>query len=144
MWIQPEEGAALPIPTSQEIPAPPHHSQQYFPLFPSLFIMELMNSFPSKGTRARRAWGKIKTLGRVQKSPIWELPAWSLPACSFSVPNDRAAKEYGWIKGINWDFNELGHSAWDEFPTFRRLRGDGSWHGPAPSRRAERRKDGMG
>lgn len=47
--------------------------------------------------------------------------------------------------GIKWDFNELRHLAWDEFPVFHRLcrDGDGSWHRPSPSRRTERRKDGI-
>lgn len=48
-------------------------------------------------------------------------------------------------KGINWDFNELGYLVWDELPMFHWLcrDRDGSWQRPSPSRRAERRKDGI-
>lgn len=67
MWTQLEKGAALPIPTSQEIRAPPHHSQQYFPLFPFLLIVELMNYFPSKGDEGKEGSGKKQNSGKSPK-----------------------------------------------------------------------------
>lgn len=67
MWTQLEKGAALPTPTSQDIQALPYHSQQCFSLFPFLFMMELINYFPSKGDEGKEGLGRKQNSGKSPK-----------------------------------------------------------------------------